>query len=186
QAFKWDEDHMALYDFNKEDFDDPKKCYYSLYEPEDNEFIKEYALSFYEAFLYDSGVRTVSDLEFEIGLLIQKLKDGVDTSDQIAELESKLKEAKEKGLTREKLIAQFTDSELEKFKPNTTATMLKDLKLKKGQEFYLEWDFGDEHEFGIKVLDFGKPKLGTVYPKIIEIKGEIPPQYPDLEESEEE
>ena len=62
-------------------------------------------------------------------------------------------------------------------KPNSTETKLKDLNLKKGQRFLFLFDFGDDHNFNIKVEDFSESKEGEKYPKILEEIGKAPKQY---------
>ena len=62
--------------------------------------------------------------------------------------------------------------------PNSTITKLKDLNLKKNQNFLFVFDFGDDHQFGIIVKDFSEIKKGIKYPNIMESKGKAPPQYP--------
>lgn len=63
-------------------------------------------------------------------------------------------------------------------KPNSTKVKLKDLNLKKGQTFLFVFDFGDDHQFGIKVDGFGTVEKGKKYPIILEEKGKAPKQYP--------
>ncbi|MDP2926215.1 MAG: hypothetical protein Q8N99_07600 [Nanoarchaeota archaeon] len=69
-------------------------------------------------------------------------------------------------------------------KPNSTDVKLKDLNLKKNQKFLFVFDFGDNHHFGIKVLEFGGVESGKKYPVILEEKGEAPEQYPECDEEE--
>lgn len=55
-----------------------------------------------------------------------------------------------------------------------------------GQKFAYLFDFGDDHCFEIKVLDFGIYKSNKKYPSLLESKGNIE-QYPDYcDENEEE
>ena len=63
-------------------------------------------------------------------------------------------------------------------KPNSTKTKLSGLKLKKNQKFLFVFDFGDDHQFGIIVKDFGETRGVVEYPLIIESKGKAPAQYP--------
>jgi hypothetical protein len=62
-------------------------------------------------------------------------------------------------------------------KSNSTKTKLKDLLLKKGQKFLFIFDFGDDHQFGIKVEGFGETQKGKEYPLIIDENGKAPKQY---------
>jgi hypothetical protein len=75
----------------------------------------------------------------------------------------------------------FDDRELY----NAAATKIDDLKLEKGQSFDYLFDFGDswEHVLTVEETD-GKVERGR-YPRIVEKRGESPPQYPDLDEDEE-
>jgi hypothetical protein len=54
--------------------------------------------------------------------------------------------------------------------------------LKPGQKILYLFDYGDNHEFDVKVLriDPGAPQGD--YPKIIAEQGQAPPQYPDYDE----
>ena len=63
-------------------------------------------------------------------------------------------------------------------KLNSTKTKLSGLKLKKNQKFLFVFDFGDDHQFGIIVKDFGETRGVVEYPLIIESKGKAPAQYP--------
>ena len=55
------------------------------------------------------------------------------------------------------------------------------------KEFLFLFDFGDQWEFGVKFLrtsDTIDPE--AVYPRVVARQGESPPQYPDVEEEDEE
>ena len=62
-------------------------------------------------------------------------------------------------------------------KPNSTKAKLKDLNLRKGRKFLFVFDFGDDHQFGIKVDGFRMAEKGKKYPIILEEKGKAPKQY---------
>ncbi|OGJ22064.1 hypothetical protein A3K73_08640 [Candidatus Pacearchaeota archaeon RBG_13_36_9] len=62
-------------------------------------------------------------------------------------------------------------------KPNSADTALKELALKNNQKFLFVFDFGDDHQFGIKVEGFGEAEAGKEYPLILEEKGKAPRQY---------
>jgi len=62
--------------------------------------------------------------------------------------------------------------------PNPTSTKLKDLNLKEGQRFLFLFDFGDDQEFGIEVVGFGRSRSTGPYPMVIGRKGKAPKQYP--------
>ena len=65
---------------------------------------------------------------------------------------------------------------------NSSDIELRKLSLKKNQKFLFVFDFGDDHQFGIKVEGFGKVQKGKKYPLILEEKGKAPEQYPNYEE----
>jgi hypothetical protein len=67
---------------------------------------------------------------------------------------------------------------------NAAKTKLRALGLEKGQCFLYLFDFGDSwwHEITVESID-GPVEEGG-YPRIIERRGESPPQYPDFEEDE--
>jgi hypothetical protein len=64
------------------------------------------------------------------------------------------------------------------------ATKLDELGLEKGQSFEYLFDFGDswEHLIIVEQTD-GEVERGR-YPRIVEKRGESPPQYPDADEDE--
>jgi hypothetical protein len=64
---------------------------------------------------------------------------------------------------------------------------LADLDLMPGQHFLYLFDFGDDLEHDIEVLEkLPAPASEGDYPRIAEVHGEAPPQYPDLEDDEDE
>jgi hypothetical protein len=67
---------------------------------------------------------------------------------------------------------------------DASQTKIASLKLAKGQKFDYLFDFGDEwwHELVVEQTS-GEPDKET-YPRVIEKKGESPPQYPGLDEDE--
>ena len=64
------------------------------------------------------------------------------------------------------------------------ATKLDDLKLEKGQSFDYLFDFGDSWEHLITVEQTDGPVERGRYPRVVEKRGDSPPQYPDLDEDE--
>ena len=57
------------------------------------------------------------------------------------------------------------------------------LGLKKGQRFLYLFDFGDNHEFNVRVVDvLETAEPGTKYPKTLSTRGSPPKQYPSWEE----
>jgi hypothetical protein len=67
---------------------------------------------------------------------------------------------------------------------DASKTKIAALKLTKGKTFEYLFDYGDSwwHELTVEVTD-GQPDAGK-YPRILEKKGESPPQYPDLDDEE--
>jgi hypothetical protein len=55
------------------------------------------------------------------------------------------------------------------------------------REFLFLFDYGDEWHFGVKLLRLSPTvEPGVRYPRLVAQQGEAPPQYPDLDEEEEE
>ena len=55
------------------------------------------------------------------------------------------------------------------------------------KEFLFLFDYGDEWEFGVKLLDAkGKLTPNTDYPRLTASRGDAPPQYPPWDEDDEE
>lgn len=53
------------------------------------------------------------------------------------------------------------------------------------KEFLYLFDYGDQWEFGVKLLGTSDEVTpGVVYPRLIDSQGEAPPQYPDLDDEE--
>ncbi len=69
---------------------------------------------------------------------------------------------------------------------NAAATKIEELKLEKGQSFDYLFDFGDSWEHLITVEQTDALVERGRYPRIVEKRGESPPQYPELDEDEEE
>jgi hypothetical protein len=68
---------------------------------------------------------------------------------------------------------------------NAAKTKLASLKLKPKQVFYYLFDYGDEWWHEITVEDVDAPAEKGKYPRVVESRGKSPPQYPDLEDEEE-
>lgn len=68
---------------------------------------------------------------------------------------------------------------------NAVETPLASLNLVPGQRFLYLFDFGDAwwHEWTVEQTD--APRERGKYPRILERRGDSPPQYPDFEEDEE-
>lgn len=67
---------------------------------------------------------------------------------------------------------------------NAKKTKLDDLGLQVGQRLYYLFDFGDQwwHELTVEETD-GQPEPGR-YPRVLEKRGESPPQYAEEDEEE--
>jgi hypothetical protein len=67
---------------------------------------------------------------------------------------------------------------------DASQTKIESLKLTSGQKFDYLFDFGDEwwHELVVEQTS-GEPDQ-EAYPRVIEKKGESPPQYPDLDDED--
>jgi hypothetical protein len=61
--------------------------------------------------------------------------------------------------------------------PHSSNIQLKEFNLQKKQKFMFVYDYGDDHQFCIKVDDFGDIQKDTIYPRILEEKGKTPRQY---------
>jgi hypothetical protein len=65
---------------------------------------------------------------------------------------------------------------------NAAKTTLNRLGLKRGQVFLYLFDFGDNWLHDVTVEEMDVPADEGEYPRILESRGESPPQYPDLDE----
>jgi len=66
--------------------------------------------------------------------------------------------------------------------PLTSEVALAHLELKRGQKFLYLFDFGDNLEHDIEYLSAFKPERTTTYPRVTEVHGEAPAQYPAWDE----
>lgn len=65
-------------------------------------------------------------------------------------------------------------------------TTVESLGLEPGQSFLYLFDYGDEWRFTVKLSRIGAAsEPGVEYPRIVEVVGEAPPQYPNWEDDEE-
>jgi hypothetical protein len=71
---------------------------------------------------------------------------------------------------------------------SAAAYRLEHLPLKQGKQFLYIFDFGDDlrHEIKLEAVLPNKLQPGARYPRVSEVHGEAPPQYPDEEEESEE
>jgi hypothetical protein len=69
---------------------------------------------------------------------------------------------------------------------NVAKTKLGDLDLQVGQTFGYWYDFGDNWYHQISVLSVGEADPQKRYPRIVGRVGDSPPQYPMVDEDEEE
>jgi hypothetical protein len=65
-------------------------------------------------------------------------------------------------------------------------TTLDDLGLQVGQKFLYIFDYGDEHQFQIRVHAINPDAPEGEYPRVVESRGQAPAQYPDEEDWDEE
>ena len=56
------------------------------------------------------------------------------------------------------------------------------LELKEGQKFLYLFDYGDNHEFDVTLLNIDTEAKKGKYPKVVAKQGKSPPQYPDYDE----
>jgi hypothetical protein len=61
--------------------------------------------------------------------------------------------------------------------PWTDETVLGDLGLTKGHKFLYYFDYGDCHEFEVEVVDVQPQAEAGDYPRVVDARGEAPPQY---------
>lgn len=69
---------------------------------------------------------------------------------------------------------------------NSKRTKIDSIHLQEKKKFLYLFDFGDEWHHPIQVLSIREEEAAGRYPRIVESKGEAPPQYPYLEDEEEE
>lgn len=67
---------------------------------------------------------------------------------------------------------------------NVRETSLDSLALKTGQKFMYLFDYGDSHEFTVRVERIGEVSSAHTYPRLVESVGEAPEQYPAWDEDE--
>ena len=65
---------------------------------------------------------------------------------------------------------------------NAAAVRLDDLQLRQGQTFEYLFDFGDEWWHAIKVDALGASDPTKAYPRIVDMRGASPAQYPEQDE----
>jgi hypothetical protein len=59
---------------------------------------------------------------------------------------------------------------------------IEQLNLNEGQSFLYLFDYGDNHEFDVTVLRINPLAPKGKYPRVLEYHGQVPPQYPDIDE----
>ncbi len=67
---------------------------------------------------------------------------------------------------------------------NVRETTLDSLALKPKQEFMYLFDYGDSHEFKVRVEAIGESKADETYPRLVESVGDAPAQYPSWEDED--
>lgn len=80
----------------------------------------------------------------------------------------------------ETMLYMIRGSHLEPRLP-ATKVKIESLNLKPKQKFLYLFDYGDQWEFEVEYVKEGSPEK-TIYPRIIDSRGEAPQQYPDYEE----
>jgi hypothetical protein len=69
---------------------------------------------------------------------------------------------------------------------NAAKTKISSLKLKPKQVFNYLFDYGDEWWHEITVVEVDAAQEKGKYPRVLESRGKSPPQYPDMEDEDEE
>lgn len=65
---------------------------------------------------------------------------------------------------------------------HTHQVQMAQLDLQEGQTFLYFFDYGDSHEFDVTVLKINPLASKADYPRILDYRGQAPPQYPDIDE----
>ncbi len=65
---------------------------------------------------------------------------------------------------------------------HTHLVQIGQLDLKEGQIFLYLFDYGDNHEFDVRVMQINANAEKGEYPRLVAEKGDSPPQYPDYDE----
>ncbi len=85
------------------------------------------------------------------------------------------------------LVLGDDDQEEEDEAGDVRTTTLDSLELQPGQSFLYLFDYGDEWHFNVRVHAVDEKASSAIqYPRMVQIVGEAPPQYPDLEDEDEE
>jgi len=91
------------------------------------------------------------------------------------------------GMFGEGLTATMPDVDDEEEAGDVRTTTLESLELQPDQSFLYLFDYGDEWQFNVRVHAVDENASSTIqYPRVVQIVGEAPPQYPDLEDEDEE
>ena len=69
--------------------------------------------------------------------------------------------------------------------PKADDAKIGSLGLQLKQKFMYIFDFGDEHRFEVEVIGINPNAPKDEYPRIVDGRGNVPPQYPDYDEEEE-
>ena len=69
---------------------------------------------------------------------------------------------------------------------NADRTAIGSLGLKTRQSFFYWFDFGDDWWHRISVVSIGQKAPGVKYPRVTQVVGKSPPQYPGEEEDDDE
>jgi hypothetical protein len=115
-------------------------------------------------------------LPTDIGFIRTKLGDRYGMNSNIArKFKIRIKEVVKNRLKREK-IEYGCPGDLQEYQKSAKISLSK-LGLSKGQKFEYLFDYGDCHEFVIRVVGEGKEELGVRYPHLLERLGKAPAQY---------
>jgi hypothetical protein len=76
---------------------------------------------------------------------------------------------------------RYTD---ERIGRDASRTTIDSLGLRPKQKFLYIFDFGDDWRHTVEVLGIGEAISTGRYPRLVEKKGDSPPQYPDVEEDD--
>ena len=67
---------------------------------------------------------------------------------------------------------------------HSSHTHLANLRLRLKQRWLYLFDYGDQHEFDVQLIATSPDQPRGDYPRLIEQHGQMPPQYPSLEDED--
>ena len=184
-AYEWDADHMYSFFMSNRAWDSSTE--YTLPEdadPWDLDLVGEdeddEGLAAGAAVVEETAEDMLTEL-IELGLTAEGQQQAQEILDDPA-----LDEAEK--IERLQLLADsFLDDVWgDDFTVDVRETTLADLDLQVGQKFLYLFDYGDEHQFQVRVHAINPDAPEGDYPAIVESRGQAPAQYPDEEEWDEE